>query len=116
MKRFSIGLILLAAACRHRVLDIPRGAGDENLMQTAVVRGIGIGAPIEEARYKMQRSGFQCVPKKNAAWGNRTGIDYLYCERRETSGVPVKQLWRIALVEQDGAVTEVLVASSPIAP
>jgi hypothetical protein len=88
-----------------------RDIGDAPRMAEAVIAHVPVGTPIEEAQRFMEREGFSCSRRGNAAWAGRTGLDYLYCNRvHPTSGFNmIETRWQVAIVHHDGKVTEVLV-------
>jgi hypothetical protein len=107
---FSLALIsaVLAAGCHFHVRDVPKGSTDPNQFRSDIVRSIPTGTPVETAAVQMADSGFKCVPKKDARWGNQAHLNFLYCERQD-HGLQ----WQVALVEEDGNVVDVLLAPLP---
>jgi len=93
-----------------------------HLMDTAggtrseILSVIPAGTPVEKAAAVMRANGFTCEPKKNGVFLDRTGIDYLYCDRERSIGFMVGRRWQVALVEERGRVMDVLVGTGLIGP
>jgi hypothetical protein len=64
----------------------------------------------------MRANGFRCEPKKNEAFLDRTGIDYLYCDRERAVGLMVGRRWQVAFVDKGGWVMDILVGTGLIGP
>jgi hypothetical protein len=74
------------------------------------------GTPVEKAGAIMRANGFTCEPIRNAAFLDRTGIDFQYCDRNRAVGLLVGRRWQVALVEERGRVIDVLVGTGLIGP
>ena len=72
------------------------------------------GTPVDEALRFMEREGFKCSRTVNGSFGERNGLDYLYCDRSE--GGIVQRRWQAAIVHRDGKVAEVLARTGLVGP
>jgi hypothetical protein len=77
-------------------------------MAEVVRREVPPGTPVEGAGRFMRREGFTCSECVKDSFMDRVEIDFLYCSRSDGVGY-VKRKWMVAIVHQQGAVTEVLV-------
>ncbi len=107
-------LIVVAAPGCAGTRSATRGIDEPERMAEAVISGVPIGTPVDEARRFMEREGFQCRRKANAEFLDRGGLDYLYCNRYE--GGIVKRRWQVAVVHREGKVVEVLASTGLVGP
>ena len=114
MRRACLILLLLAAASCTSSRAGTRGIEEPPQMVAAVLGRIPLGTPVEEAQGFMEREGFRCSRIANAAFGERNGLDYVYCDR--TEGTVVSRRWQVALVYRDGLVVEVLASTGLVGP
>ncbi|MBY0459791.1 MAG: hypothetical protein K2V38_20925 [Gemmataceae bacterium] len=89
---------------------------DTPKMAETVRERVPLGTPVDEAQAFMAREGFKCQRQTNAPFGDRDGLDYVYCDRAESKGWLVSRRWQIALVHRDGKVTEILAATGLVGP
>ena len=92
-----------------------RGIEEPPRMVEAILAQVPVGTPVDDAQRFMEREGFKCSRSTNAAFLDRTGLDYVYCDRWEASGF-VKRRWQVAIVHRDGKVTEVLASTGLVGP
>ena len=83
-------------------------------MVEAVLGRVPVGTPIDDAQRFMEREGFTCSRSTNEPFLDRTGLDYLYCDRSE-GGVTFRR-WQVAVVHRDGKVTEVRASTGLVGP
>ena len=76
-------------------------------MVDSILGHVPIGTPIDDAQRFMEAEGFSCSRQMNSTWGDRRGVDYLYCNREEGNSFVMRR-WQIAILHRDGKVTEVL--------
>ena len=79
-----------------------------------VQRWVPIGTQVSQARRIMQQHGFSCSLVTNGAFADLRGVDYLYCDRRE-SGI-TQHRWQAALVLVRGKVSAVHVTTGVVGP
>ncbi len=83
-------------------------------MVEAVLGQAPVGTPVDDAQKFMEREGFSCSRSTNAAFLDRKGLDYIYCDRSE--GGIVQRRWQVAVVHKDGKVVEVLASTGLVGP
>jgi hypothetical protein len=84
-------------------------------MIEAVLVRVPIGTSVEEAQRFMELEGFACSRNTNESFLDRTGLDYIYCDRSEGRGW-VSRRWQVAIVHRDRKVVEVLASTGLIGP
>lgn len=94
--------------------SVTRGLTTSADMANQISAKVPTGTPVDDAQEFMEREGFTCTRTANGDWGERKGLDYLYCDR--TEGGVVSRRWQIAIVHADGKVTEVLANTGLIGP
>ncbi len=94
---------------------VTRGIEDPARMIEAVLKQAPVGTPVADAKKFMEREGFHCKPMTNQPFGDRTGLDYIDCERIE-GGTAVQRRSQVAVVHRDGKVVEVLASTGLVGP
>ncbi|MBP7582866.1 MAG: hypothetical protein KBA61_02450 [Spirochaetes bacterium] len=114
---FSIPIIIIAllVSCASPEPAI-RLADNAEGTRAEILAAIPHGTSIEKATAVMRANGFRCEPRKNAAFLERTGIDYLYCDRERAVGLMVGRRWQVAFVDKGGWVMDILVGTGLIGP
>jgi hypothetical protein len=85
-----------------------RGIANEADMIRILGSRLPAGTPLETARAFMKEEGFECSLKTKGRFGDREGIDYLYCDRSEASGMfLVSRRWQVAIIVRDEKVVEI---------
>jgi hypothetical protein len=72
---------------------------------------VPVGTSVDDAQRFMEAEGFKCSRTQNGAFGDRHGIDYLYCDRMDGGNSLVSRRWQVAIVHRDGMVIEVLAST-----
>ena len=80
-----------------------------------VLSQVPVGTSVENAQRFMEREGFKCSRTIAGQFGDRKGLDYVYCDRSE-GGVWVQRRWQVAIVHRGGKVTEVLASTGLVGP
>jgi hypothetical protein len=118
MRAMSSALLLsgcmLLAGCAH-VRSVTRGLETPADMTKAISASVSVGTSVQDAQKFMEQEGFTCSQTVNGEWGERKGVDYLYCDRTE-GGAVVSRRWQVAICHADGKVTEVLANTGLIGP
>lgn len=109
-----LGTQLCLAVSRHLQGGETRDIEEPREMERLILRKVPVGASVTAAEQYMKTQGFDCSRKVNAEFGSRSGIDYLYCDRRE--GWLVQRRWQIAVIHRDGRVTEVEAGTGLVGP
>jgi hypothetical protein len=107
--------VLVAVAGFTGIRSVTRGVEEPPRMVEAVLGQVPVGTPVDDAQRFMEREGFKCSRSSNAAFLDRTGLDYVYCDRSEGSGA-VQRRWQVAVVHRGGKVTEVLASTGLLGP
>jgi hypothetical protein len=95
-----------------RKLESTRGIVNEADMIRILSTRLPAGTRLETARAFIEGEGFKCSLKTNGRFGDREGIDYLYCDRSEASGMfLVSRRWQVAIIIRDENVVEVDVST-----
>jgi len=81
-----------------------------------ILRLVPLGTPIPEAKARMESTNYVCSQQINQAWSTRSHLNYLWCNRSESTGWPVKRRWQVALVDENQKVSEVLISTGLIGP
>jgi hypothetical protein len=97
----------LPVACTTTSSSLTRGIKESPEMVKVILRSMPLGTPIDAAERFMRGEGFHCSEVVNDSFGNRSGIDYLYCSRSEGRGF-VRRVWKIAIIDRGGRVAEIL--------
>jgi hypothetical protein len=89
------------------------------VMKQEVQKYIPTGTAIEVAKQIMEANGFTCTLKEKADFAEMEGngdlvarhgaIDYLYCDK-EKGGLFCARRWQIAIVHENGVVSDILVS------
>ena len=88
--------------------DATRGIVSEVDMIRVLSGRLSVGTPLETARAFMEAQGFKCSLITHGQFGDRQGIDYLYCRRSDDSGMAlVDRRWQVAIILGDGKVVEI---------
>jgi len=107
-------LVLVAfsiSSCHARTT----GKITDSITMTRVLQtALPFGTELSTARTFMEHEGFHCTPQTNARWGDRSHLDYLYCERSD--GSIVQRHWQVAIVYYGKYVFEVLVTTDLVGP
>jgi hypothetical protein len=83
-------------------------------MTSVILSQVPINTALEDAQKFMELEKFSCSRSSDAEFGDRKGLDYLYCDRSE--GWIVQRRWQVAVVHQDSKVTEVLASTGLVGP
>ena len=112
---WAVAVCLIAAGCGQH--PVTRGISEPSRMVEIVLGRVVRSEPRSRRRSRSSRPrGLRALEHKNGAFGDRRGIDYLYCDRTESVGFPVTRRWQIAIVHRDGKVTEVLASTGLVGP
>jgi hypothetical protein len=85
---------------------VTRSLTEPDQMAAAVLAATPVGTPLALARSFMEREGFRCTEQANQALGDRTGLEWLYCDRSEGSGL-VTRRWQVLVIHRGGKVVDV---------
>jgi hypothetical protein len=111
----GVGAVLLAGCAQDRT--ITRGLKGAPQLRTTLVQAIPLGSDLASAVAFMERNQFRCLDQRNAAWGDRQGLDYVHCDKEVDAGWPILRRWQVALVHVgSGQVQEVLVSTGLVGP
>jgi len=118
MRLDVVGTFLVVAIldCHHgpRIASNLRTPEEVKL---AVLREVPIGMATAEAKSVMLRNRFTCGEVVDQPWGEGAWKgNYLYCDRYDPAGFPVKRRWQVALITQSGRISEVRVAGGLVGP
>lgn len=109
----TIVLLVAVAGCTGSQ-SVTLGIEEPARMVEAVLSQIPVGTPVEDAERFMEREGFACVHATNADFLGRKGLNYIYCDRAE--GGIVQRRWQVAVVHNDGRVTEIITSTALFGP
>lgn len=84
-------------------------------MQRTLTAEIPAGTSVADAESRLRTRGFRVSRMTNASWSDCEHLDYLYGDMLEGIGL-VKRRWKVAVVHEQGAVTEVLVNTGLVGP
>ena len=90
------------------------GYSDTPTMTRALRSLIPVGTQVSDARRFMQGEGFHCNLRQDAQWGNRTSLNYLYCDRSD--GTIVLRRWQVTIVLDGTRAGEILVTTGLVGP
>src|SRR4051794_24267338 len=79
-----------------------------------IQRWVGVGTLAPDAKRVMERHGFTCTLVKSGAFDSLRGVDYVYCDRRESAFA--QRRWQAALLLVEGKVSAVHVTTGVVAP
>jgi hypothetical protein len=115
----SAAFVAVAVAfLAYRVL---RGPGIKTVaeMQHSLAADIPIGTSVKDAEARLRDRGFRVSPMTDASFPHqgrvREHLDFLYGDMSEGNGV-VSRRWQVAVVHQQGAVTEICVSMGLVGP
>jgi len=108
---FLTAVILVMFLIPHKVTQ---GIDDAAAMRNILVREVPPGSSVVEAERFMRDQGFSCYRELDASYRNLNGIDYLLCGRDD--GIVVFRVWSVAILHQDGKVTDVFVDTGLTGP
>jgi hypothetical protein len=111
----ALALALAAVAGCAGTRAVTRGIEESPRMVEVVLGHVPVGTPVEDAQRFMEREGFACSRSTSAAFLDRKGLNYVYCDRSEGSGW-VQRRWQVAIVHRDGRVVEVLASTGLVGP
>ena len=110
-----VGALLLVACTQDKM--VTRGLKDAPQLRGALVEAIPTGSDLASAVTFMERNQFRCLSQLNAAWGERQGLDYMYCDKEVDVGRPIVRRWQVAIVhDRRSRVQEVLVSTGLVGP
>ena len=115
MRHLLLAVALSVAGCAG-ARAVTHGISDPPKMISTLREHVPVGTPVSDAQAFLEREGFKCQQKTNAPFGDRVGLDYVYCDRSRSEGGVVSRRWQIALVHRDGKVTEILATTGLIGP
>ncbi|SRR6266487_5800631 len=117
LSRLPLLLFGYTAACGcgpRRTADTPAA------MKAALQQLIPAGTPRDQARRTMEKAGYRVTDKTNASFSEEgvvhRGINYLYCDCTERSGLIIERRWQAALVYAGDSVSEILVSMGLTGP
>ena len=116
------GLLLLAGLATYKLVgeQVTNDPNEIRQMRELLLDAIPIGTPVDRAQAPMAERGFTCKTViERGEWrdwtGNpprfgvvRSGISFVSCGRLESAPFFDKS-WRVALVYEDGKVSDILV-------
>src|SRR5262245_40488979 len=114
MRAVVAAAMLAAAAGCTGPRSETRGIEEPARMVEAILMHVPIGTPVDDAQRFMEGEGLKCSRTTNGRFGDRDGLDYVYCDRSE--GGLVQRRWRMAIGYRDGKVTEVLADTGLVGP
>jgi hypothetical protein len=89
-------------------VESTRGIVNEADMIRILSTRLPAGTPLDTAQAFMEGEGFECSLKAKGQFGEHQGIDYLYCDRSEDSGMfLVSRRWQVAIIVRDEKVAEI---------
>lgn len=104
--------------------DKIRMYSDPKAMKKEILKNVPLGSRIEDAKRKMEKSGFGCTMMHNEEFSVQKDnppeddphmstlhgkADFLLCEKQKQTWPMVSQEWSIIIVHKDGIVSEVFV-------
>jgi len=97
---------------------------DPDECRAAVLEVIPLGTAVNDARLVMRTNRFKVQRARDSDFTEHhsgeeithKGIDFLFCDRRKTMGQLTARRWQIAVVHEDGAVTDIYVTTGLIGP
>jgi len=95
--------------------SVTSGIEEPPRMVAVVLGHVPAGTAVDDAQRFMEREGFSCSRKTNAAFLDREGLDHVLCYRSDDSGW-VQRRWQVAVVHRDGKVTEVMASTGLVGP
>ena len=107
-----MAVLLLLTGCTTGLVDRFEAPA---AMRSAILELVPIGTPIEDAGRRLEREGFRCQPPHLERFGEQGPLRYAYCDGR-SRGLPVYRRWQLALVDSDGRLFDVLVATGLVGP
>jgi hypothetical protein len=108
-----VGSYFFVAGCATSS-GLTRGIKEPSDMQRIVRTAVPPGSDLQDAQRFMEKEGFHCSRQTNTSFGGRIGIDYLWCDRSD--GGVVKRRWQVAIVHQNGKVSEILATTGLVGP
>ncbi len=118
-----LGALTLAGCSRG---SLPSHVQTAAQLRVYVLAKAPAGSPVRGARRLLERHRFHCKPLRHGDFaydapargpGVWKGIDYVYCDQRETSGLrPVTRRFQVALVQRGGKLVDVGVSIGLIGP
>lgn len=89
-------------------------------MKARLRAALPAGTPISAVQCFMECEGFCCEMLKNQSFSEEgtvhSGIDYLYCDRKEPAAFLITRRWQVAIVVRKGAVWDIFVSMGLIGP
>jgi len=119
--------VLVAVGCGHSS-QFTWKIDDPVVMKSVLAEHVPHGTPVADARRFMESEGFDCRECSNGSFIERTwfgdreprydGIDFTDCDRVQNLGIYkgsfggllMSRNWRVALVNDGNAVTDILVS------
>ena len=96
---------------------LTRSIGIEK-MNAVLLQAIPSGSSLAHAQQFMQQESFECISitKGNLVEASHVyrDIDYRYCGRKDSTPIFAAQRWLIALVHQNGRITDVRVSAEMV--
>ncbi|MCY1078714.1 hypothetical protein [Archangium lansingense] len=113
-------LLALVGCARH---SLPPELTTAEAARSWVLGEVPVGSPIEDAQRLLQTHGCRCQSMTGADFAPQApsgdesawrGIDYVYCDLRQSTGLLQARRWQFALVERDGKLADVGVSTGLI--
>ena len=101
---------------RLREPVVTKGITDPAAMTKVILNAVPVGSPISEAQRFMEGERFACEEIANGSFGERHGIDSLYCGRNDRVSFWVSRVWKVWVIHHDGKVTEVIASTAMFGP
>ena len=117
----GISAFLILPACQPNQAVMRANASDK---KQEILRIIPLGSSYAKARELMTANGYRCevsnepfiVVNNGRQERVRTGLNYLYCDKRESASYLVTRRWQIAVVNQNEKVSDIFVSTGLAGP
>lgn len=80
-------------------------------MKSHISSIIPIGTPIEDARSRMEKEGFECTIYRNSSFSEQgtsiEKISYIYCDRSDVASSFTSVRWQAALIFKENEITRI---------
>jgi hypothetical protein len=127
MKRISILIILITfvLVCQAEETKIKLFLSAKATKEE-ILKRIPIGSNLEDAKRNMEANGFSCKKMEKAYFSEQdyqdkhekptihANIDYLYCDKEVSESLYCARRWQVAIVHNNGIVSDVLVSTGRI--
>lgn len=113
MKNLILALTLALTGCTSEEQLRPKTATAQ------IMNWVPVGTSLANAKHIMEQRRFTCSLMTNSNFGDLKAIDFLYCDRSDSSNIVtpiVVRRWQVALILGDGKVSDVQVTTGLIGP